>query len=509
MTKPVLLKDEVQTARTAINRKGFAGARDDIDALIAVYPDSDDLYALKALITLWTEGFEAADAMVTSRQVQHESAALFGIGAEIALFVGDVNRHEEQLLQGIALDADHFLVLRTQISALTMDGKRDEAVVLADHCLQLYPEDLDTFSQMITILSTDHDRTAAWRALDNAPAWFLNSAQYHSASGRLAMADHNLDKAEQEFRLAVATCPTGASYWSWLGMAQRYRDRYDAAEESCRNALSLNRNDSKALKTMAAIEERRGNSAASREYLERADKAIPGLRASSQFRKAMAMLSQNNVKGATAVYRQIASGSMPTIARTARQLLIMALIQRKHWSEAEQELESALLIDGETDGLLIHRMQLRQNAADLPGALQDLDRLINRPSPCPGAIPPGLKLLLETGDYARADGLVAYLMDRLPGVPAQLGASIMILDSFGRKEQARALHSAAIRKYPDNSILKVVSVGFAAEDGRPRNIPYLVNQLPPALRKTIMGRAARRIPFWKALWRRMRRGIRK
>jgi tetratricopeptide (TPR) repeat protein len=482
MVEPRRLPEPVEEVRRAIVALGFAGARDIAETRCREHPDLDDLHGLVALITLWSGDPERAEAIVSSRQAAAPGAGTLGVGVEIAAFMADEERARDRERRAAAIDPGNFLLLRAQVSRATMHNDLPEALRLADLSLGLYPEDPEMFGQKISALRATQRVDEANALLEKAPEWFRATAHYHSALGLAAFQRHDLETAEREWRAAVAMCPNAGSYWGHLAQVQRHMEKTAEAEASARNSLDLNSRSLPALNTLAKIAEDRGDKRAAAEYARRAAEAIPALAVMSLVSKANALRAARRGREANQLLREAAKSPIHITAQTARSILVTGLILDEKWDEAQAVLDDAANHGPLSNPMRISRIALLRHRGAADEALRECETMLADDEPFRGVYAPAIALYLEANRTEEANALIARVQHDLPGSPAELANVVMALDQHGRSAEARTLHEAAVRRYPNNDALTLLSAGFAAEDGRFRHVGYHLSRVSKNLR---------------------------
>lgn len=500
MTTPRQLPDPVQKARQAIITQGDSKALPLIEALRIEHPDLDDLHALCALLSLWTGNVESAD-LITNKQLSvSPGAGSLSVGAEIAEYMADEKLFEQRMRQAISLDSDHFLVLRVQVSHAHMHNEIDTAVRHANRSLLLYPEDPNMLSQLISTLRTSDRIDEMMKILNSPPDWYKDTAQYHNARGMNAFRNHDLITAEQEWKKAVAICSYGYNYWANLSMAQRFLEKDEEAEQSARNSLDLNGRSLIALRSLAKLAGKHGDKESEKTYNIRAQNAIPVLKSTDLSRRARDLRDAGKNAEANRLLREAAHSPHIMTARTARSLLISALITENHWEKARKEIENALPLDGLTDSLRISRIKIMIHDGDTKEALKEIRDMLAQPNPYPRVYAPAISLLLKDGKEEEAEPYIERVINELPGAPNDLIYIFLALKDNKRTKDARRFYEVAIRRYSNNTSLKILTVGYSIEDGNFGQLGYYIRQLPPIWRKRFLTDFKRRNRFNPRFW---------
>ncbi len=497
------LPGPVREACLAIRKKGFGGARPVVRSLLEKHPELDDLHAYNALLTLWSGDMDRAYNLAYDRWKTKPSAGLAAIVAETALFLANDAEEVEFRQHGVHLDADHFLVLRHLIGKATLDGRYNEAIQLAERALGFYPEDPEFYSSMISAAHAGGQSEYETQLLDEAPAWFVETAQYHNKRGMRALVRREIDEAEDQLRLAVAMCAEGGAYWGHLSMVLRTAAKFDEAERAAEFALDLNSRDVVAMSTMAVVARRKGDQKGAQEWLERADEAIPGLKAQSILRKVSELVRQNKPEAATALLRSATTQNFPYVVRTARKILVQHSVRHGKWAEARKELDLLRATQDEDPSLPVMEFSILAHENKPEEAKALLEALLAIPPIHPELYAFAIPFMKSQGDSDRIETLAQSAISNLPGPPYCLAATVMALTQAGFKEQAQELHTAALRRYPEDSSLILIGAGLSADSGNLQAALRATQGLPAHLRPQI--RLVKgffwKAGFWKALFR--------
>ncbi|MFI5385642.1 MAG: tetratricopeptide repeat protein [Fimbriimonadales bacterium] len=496
------LRPVVREAHDAIRRKGFAGARPILAQLCEQEPDVDELHALHALVLLWTGRPDEAQGIIDKRLAIRPSASIYGVASEVHRLAANVELASELVQRGRTLDPDDYLVLRSRADQAATVKDLQTAREINARSLELYPQDPDTFGSQATYCQIEGQLDRMQSLLDTAPGWFLGTAQYYAARGRLAFSRHDLSVMEEEFKKAIELCPEGGSYWGYLATAQHHQGKYAEAERSAQAALELNPRNPLALKAMAKVAGTKGDRAGKAAFEEQAAKAIPALQSTGLGLRAANLRRQGNLEGALKLYRQQSEEGNPIMAASARRIVLMLLVQAKRWDEARKQLDAIEALGEVDEATRSFRSQIRYREGDQEGAVADIEILLAEKMPVSSVFPAAMQIFLDSRLSDQADRLFERIMRDLPGNPGHLAETVMALANAGRKQQARALIAAAQSVFPQNDTLKVIEVGFAAEDKDFRRMKFLIQQLPPASRPRIRLSALLTSPrFWRALGR--------
>ncbi len=481
---PRELPKHTQEARNAIFASGFAGAQPFVDQLLQNNPESEDLQALSTLILLWTGKMEEAWSYAQNRIKLNASAPIQGVASEIASYMALTEDSHRLIEAAISIDPDHFLVLRAKANLANIEGDYENSSETFHRSLSLYPQDPDAYASLI-LASSKNNAEVQEQMLAKAPDWFVGTAQYHNRRGMVALQRRSLEEAVSELRQAVATCPTGASFWANFSLALKAAANFDEAERAANYALELNPRNPLAMSTLATVMRHRGNLKASKEWADRAENAVPHLKSGAGLKKANDLIRKGDLAGAIRELRSATTVAGPHIARIARRLLISHLILDQQDKEARAELTKARAA-GDNDSFLdVLEFRLLVRERQEPQAYELLQDLFNR-TPIPSEIyPEAIRYYSATGAGDKVDFVYAILLRDLPGLPAMLADSITALASTGRNDQARQLQSLGLRRYPEDQALRLLDVQFMAEGGNPAGARRALSQMPSSSRPTL------------------------
>lgn len=505
MVEPRILPGPVAEARRILERQGSKAAVVQLDALSAEHPAIPEPRALAALAALWSGDLADSQRRVAALIESDPGAPAYALAAEVAMFLGDDETRERMLGRATAADPDHFLTLRVASQRLLVLGEYEAGRQALERTLDLYPEDRTALRTLAIVHRLRNDAEAEAAILDNPPDWFRGTPSHHLARHTRALARRDLQAAEEEALAAIAASSgSDAQAWADLSTVRRHLNKPVEAEEAANTALQLNSRQPNALNTLAALAAQRGDNKRSEELRRRAADAVPGIRGQGLVAAANAAQARGDLKAAEAALREAVRQSQGFMGRTARLLLVSFLINRGQWEKARVELDLAISADGLSEGLRCLRMRMMDHDGRKAEALQDLDALVGGPEPLPSAVAPAIGILHANGDQARVEALARYMLDRLPGAAPDLAATVIALDTAGHKQQARELFEAAEKRYPGNSALRIIAVGYAAEGGEFGHVKYEMSRLPPELRRRMMRRATLANPrFWLSLLKRL------
>lgn len=490
------MTEAADQARRAITEKGFAGAKPLVAGLCVEHPDDDTLRAFRAVTLIWTGDYEGAQQTLSGKD---QSAAILGVRAELHSILGETEAAKETLARAQAIDPDDYLVLRAANSAAGLVKDFAGARKILARSLELYPDDPDVYAGEVTAFQSEGNVAGLKAFLDGSPDWFKKTAQYCACRGRLAFSQHDVAAMEVCFQEAVAMSPESGSYWAYLAEAQWHQAKYQEAERSAQFATDLNPKSPLALRVLAKVANARGDKVAAAEFQRRAAEAFPILKASAKTFQAPALLRRGDVDGALRIYREQVKTDNPIGAATARRIILGLLIRHKRLRDAREQLEEILRLGDDHPTVKMHGFQLRYLEGSRAEAVEGMRKMALEADPQAEFYAAALGMFLDAGANEDADRLVERLKTSPPGNASALGECIMILDKAGRKAEARAMHEAASRMFPNVPSLKILAAGFAAKDGDGRRALRLISELPPGQRPRL------RIPFkvfWKVLMRR-------
>lgn len=504
---PRQLSPQVQEARKAIETKGFGGAAATINRLLLEYPDDDDVYALHLLRTLWTGDAHEALRLAEGRLNERPAAGIAAFAAEASHYLARESDYIRYAAIADSLDPDHFLNLRQQANRQLFGGDPKVGTDFIRRSLLLYPEAADTYTSLCKACQLTGDLTAADELVENCPDWFRDTPQYHNRRGMLALVRRDMEAAEKELRTAVAKCPEGGSYWGNLSLVLRSISRYEEAEQAAKYGVELNSRNIVALSTLAVVARHRGDDRAAAEWDQRSENAVPAFVFQKVLGKTKALLRQKERDDAIQYLRAEIKKTNPPSARSGRRILINLLLDAKRFAEAREEWEAASKLDDDP-GLRVAEFRILEGEGMEAEASALLARLLDDRPVHPKLYIPAVNHLIKSGDDERLDSFVTYLMENIPSPPTFLGGAIIALSKGGRKEQSRALHNSATRRYPENDALRLIGGMFAAEGGNMRGAIHTFQSLPTDMRPTPklnFGTMVRDPKFWKAVFRRFRK----
>jgi len=472
----------------------YAGAKPLVATLLEQHPDDDDLHAIRALILLWTGDLEGARTYVRRRLRIRKSAAVAAVAAEIAWFLNRTDHALRICRNAEHLDSCHFLVLRVKAALASSEGDDETAAAIWQRSLDLYPENPNAYSALVQAAGM-LDLEIQDRMLAGAPAWFIGSAQYYARRGIVALQRASLDKAIEDFRQEVALCPTNSSSWAHLANALRAAGKFDEAGSAATIALDLNSRNPVAMRVMAGIARQKGNTREANEWVRRAAKAAPVFNVVTHLMSGNEMLRKGDKAGAIREYRKATQNSRPIVEKIARISLIKLLVLEKQHSEARDELLLAREMSGADPRLDVLECSIlvAEGKEFLAGPL--IEKLLySNPTP-PEVYSLAIQYYASAENWAQLDMIFDTVLSQLPGFPASIGASVSALWKVGRKEQARELLQAALRRYPADRSLRLIDARFISEGGDKRSALRIYRKLLPNFRpkssKTLRGRILR------------------
>jgi len=499
--EPRTLPEPVAAAREAVESLGAMDALAELDLLAAEHPDMPDLRALAVLAALGSGDLDGARSKADALLAEAPCAACFGACAMVASVVGDHARRDELILQGEALDSDHYLTLDAIAERALQSGDLAAALRALQRSLALYPQDRGVLRTMAIVHRLANDTQAEAAILDTPPDWFRGSPPYHRARCQRALSRRDLPLAEAEALSAIAAMGgRDAQAWSDLALVRFHLNKVDDAEQAANNALELHARQANAFAVLASVAESRGDAAAAENYRRRAAEAIPALRGQALLSRGNAAMKRGDVRRAEAAYREAERSGPSYFSRVARGALVLLFVVNERWANARKELDRALDADGPTDALRCMRMQVLEHEGRTEEADLDLNALICTPQPSSGAIAPALGMLKARGRDEDIARLIEYVHTNLPGSAADLAATIMALDHIEMHDDARKLFEVAERRYPSDEALRLIAAGLAAQDGRLGHFKFELTRLPRDTRRRLFGPGMLlRTWFWRAI----------
>lgn len=495
----------IQTIRNVILTKGFAVAHRELDQLMQDHPDEPDLYALKVLTTYWRGDHAEANQMVAPGLKQGRNAGMLAVASELAHLEGENQAAYDFILQAAKIDPDHYLVLRQQIQLKLVEGETEAAIGLSRRHLDVYPEDTDAYSWLILARQMAGDLEAQDLLVEQAPSWFKESAKFHYRLGMLEVQRRNLNVAEQELRLAVASSPEVGSYWSGLGMVLSFLSQFDEAERACQFALEINSTEELAFKTMARIYEQRGDVVKSAEFKEKATNALPALKYQNQCNESLRLIRLGKVRKGLGLLDRLIATAPKSQTFYPRITVVGALADIKEWEEARKRHDEALRDLGSHAQLKVSEFRILVQENRTAEARRLLNELMSSDHSPPEILPSAIAFLVKQGEQNLADQLIERTLRDLPGTPAILCIIIVMLNELGRPAQATELHDKASRRYPEDTLLRRIAVSLALLDDDLARAMRIRNSLPPNLRrKTRPNQPGRIAVSLKGSWQRVR-----
>lgn len=501
MSQVTVPKQVSPVIRQAIDsmRGGATASLRIVDQLLSEHPDERDLIAYRVLAMQWTGKPDEGLALAVAELDKEPRASLYAVAAGAEQIKGNTAVCEDYLKKAMALDSQDFLVFWACAAELQMAGRFAEALACLRECLALYPEVPEVYSSISTTLQQSGDLVAAQRWIDECPEWFRNTGSYHSRKGLLALQQRDLATAEEQLRFAVAASPEDSSFWGYLGMVLRFVAKIEESERASNYAIELNPRQTIALKTLAQIYKQRGEKTKADEYFARAENSIGALAYLAKWTEANKLRHSGKPLEAAKLMEEMLAQCPDGMRRSPMLSMPGVYIQAERWDDAQKAYEDALAQYGECNELALAHLNLSVHRDELDDAEHIVEQLLSKQPVYPDAYGSIIEFLLKKGDRERVVALHANLLTELPGTPASIANVIIKLSVGGEKELARSLHAAAIRKYPDAAVLRMLSVSFSAEDDDLKAVLTGIKSLPKEMRQELAEARLKKLPPMKRL----------
>jgi Flp pilus assembly protein TadD/mono/diheme cytochrome c family protein len=153
----------------------------------------------------------------------------------------------------LSKDPGDIIPLYNLASALTAQGKYQDALVVYRHALALHPGDERTLNEFGATLENSGDWQQAQKVFrqDIADHPATCNARFNLARSQLR--HDQASAAEEQFRTMLAQCPADATIHSGLGAALDSEAHSDAAEAEFRAALQIDAHDFTALYNLGGL----------------------------------------------------------------------------------------------------------------------------------------------------------------------------------------------------------------------------------------------------------------
>lgn len=495
MTTPRSLSPAVAEARAAVQRHGTVGSIPHLQDLWAKHPDEPDIEAYIFLGRLWQGEAETVEALVRQRIGAQPTPGYLGAGSIIAQYLGDLDAVTFRSKLGNELDADHFLMLWSEIQRYQMLGETAKAMALCERSLEIYPEDPEVFAATITATKMGSSTQEAKALLESAPDWFKKSGEWQAKMGTFALADRQLTIAEEHFRLAVADHPSSSIGWAHLAMALRFQGKVAEAEQAADIALGINPRMPIALMQKAALAADRGQTAEANEFKQRAAVAIPALADQQKLQAALELKRKADTKGSIRQLRELADHGSAPVRATARRILIELLYSEDRIAEARAELEKTPESFRQDEAFLLDDARLKLKEGRDAEATGVFDILIQSPTSDPTTFAPYLRHLYDKGEKEKLQAVADLAEQRLlarTGTPSQGAHLVTVLETIG--EEARAIRCSEFlyRTYTSDPTVRLVWGVMRQKQGETKDAMRAFGSLPPHMQP--------RLPLGRLLW---------
>lgn len=452
--------------------RGMEAERRAVAELCETFPDRPEGRALTVTGSLWRGDLEEAQALASKLGNSPPELAAF---AELASYLADRETAHRMIGQALAASPDDPIVLRAAYSIYGVDAP-EQALEIAERRVTLRPHDPAGYAAVATI-QLSRDAAQAQAMADDPPEALRNTPQLELLRARLAVKSHDLPRAEEHARLAVALGADVASAWATLSSVLVHQGKREEAERAAKFALDLNKRSSLAMRSLASIAKSRGDHATADEWERKASEAIPALHQVGVMQTVKALIRQGKREEALTELDKIIDipGASRHMALKVRATLLIELTN----DAALRETADAMEREGIIDPLLsVARAESLKREGRLDEASQILLEVWDDGHPsyvCSHLV----RILLLKGDRETACRVAHEAMVYVPGTPADVAKTFLQLEKGGLKEEARDFLSAAKRKFPEAQLLEVVRVASMAKDGNVRGVLHAAQSLDP------------------------------
>jgi Flp pilus assembly protein TadD/mono/diheme cytochrome c family protein len=172
-------------------------------------------------------------------------------------------------------DPDDIIPLYNLASALSAQGKYQEAIAVYRHALALHPDDERTLNELGATLENYGDWQQAQKTFMQDIAAHPETCNARFNLARFELKRDQASAAEQQFRTMLAQCPVDAGMHSGLGVALASEGKPGAAEAELRAALAMDPHDFTALYNLGDLALQANQPQQAVELLEAAAKQRP------------------------------------------------------------------------------------------------------------------------------------------------------------------------------------------------------------------------------------------
>jgi tetratricopeptide (TPR) repeat protein len=234
-----------------------AAAERDLKSALEI--DADNAGVRRALALLYLTDKRPQEAEPHFQALAAQSAAG---GLALADYYNGLGRHDEALriLEPLAKDAKVERVARMRMAAtLRQQGRRTEALALADTLVKERPSDADAHSlKARLLLSPPADPAGAWVEANEAVKANQDSAPAHYSVGLAALARRDLDAAEKAFEQTLKLNPRAAAAQLQIARIRLARGDAAAALTAAEEVVSARPDDAEATVVLARSLRARG-----------------------------------------------------------------------------------------------------------------------------------------------------------------------------------------------------------------------------------------------------------
>lgn len=461
---PQYLSEPADQARRAICRLGFAGAKATIKDLAGQFPEDLSVQAFLALTYLWTGNKPSAEAILNPN-LGKGSASIFGVAPELELMRSNPTKAREYISKGEAIEPDDYFVLRSGFSLASTTREFAQGEAYIERALLAYPEDPNLLSSKVTLLVIQGQLAAIEKFICDCPEWFRGSSQYYAVRGRLAFSKHQMDVMEAEFLQAVALMPESSSYWGYLSQAQFRLGKLTEAERSAGFSVDLNPESKQALGVLAKVAESKGNRAEAEELRVRAATAITASKSAPFQDLALRHSRRGDLDGMLRTLRKKLKVDSAIEEPHTRRAIVALLLRRHQYPEAKKELDRLVATGDDHPATHMYGAVLTYRLEDREKGLAQIRELEARTDTMTEFPAFALEIYLDAQQEEDVRRIVQSCIDSPEGSPNFLVEVVTALNRAKRVEDARAVHRAAISRFPGSPLLQMLDSQFASMDG--------------------------------------------
>ncbi|MEX2264894.1 MAG: tetratricopeptide repeat protein [Bryobacteraceae bacterium] len=379
---------------------------------------------------------------------------------------GDASEAVRQYQEGMAANADRKSRYRKRtIEVLAAQGRMAEAAKINEEILKDDPEDTDALGLRASLMLEKGDVQQALpelsRVVSEAPDNVL--ARYNL--GRAHMMRQDFELARKQFSECIRIRPNYVPARLGLAQLQMSRGEFEPAIQTAEEALKFDRNNGTAQLILAAASMRMGRFAESQKLLESMLKSNPNSQ-DATYQLGLLHLTQNKFEPAEEAFRK----SFEANPANPRGLLGVAetYAMRKQYDRALQIVQTETARNPS-------RLDLRLGLANLAVRGVRYDVAVNEYNAILSTVKDPRaqgQIYLRLGEtYRRSgdtDAGIAALEKAkalLPGNAAVFLNLAMMLDTAGRRDEARQSYEQALRLDSDNPIALNNLAFLMAESG--------------------------------------------